>query len=122
MPEGAKTILCADDSPATLATWIEVLDQFGYRAIATTDPEAVLPILSCVPVDLVLLDYFMPVMDGGAVATAIRERSSVPIIITSNNINEVPAPIKALASAVVPKQQGLTALIRMVHELLMTSR
>jgi CheY-like chemotaxis protein len=118
MLDAAKTILCVDDSPATLSTWLELLDQFAYRTIAITDPLVALPILSCIPVDLAILDYFMPGLDGGALAINIREQSTIPIVLASNSVAEIPDSIRALVSAVVSKQDGLGSLIRIVHSLL----
>jgi len=113
-----KTILCVDDSPATLGTWIEALDQFGYRTIATTDPQAALPILGCVPVELALIDYFMPVLNGGTLAASIREHSAIPIILASNNTSDIPVSVREVVDAILPKQAGLASLVRTVNSLL----
>jgi CheY-like chemotaxis protein len=121
MREDAKTILCVDDSPASLGAWIELFDRFGYRTIATTDPQAVVPLLSCVSVHLAILDYLMPGLDGGTLAAGIRERCPLlPIVLTSNRVADVPAQVRRLVNAVLPKQDGLAALLRVVQSLLLS--
>jgi CheY-like chemotaxis protein len=119
MPDEAKTILCVDDSPASLGAWLEVLDRHGYRAIATTHPQTAISIVSCAPVHLAILDYFMPVLDGGMLAVNIRQHSSLPIVLTSNSVADVPPAVRQTVSAVVAKQDGLGALMRAVHSLLL---
>jgi CheY-like chemotaxis protein len=119
MDDAGKTILCVDDSPSTLSTWLEMLDGFGYRTIATTAPQLALPILSCIPVDLAILDFFMPGLDGGTLALNIRERSAIPIVLASNNVSEIPDSARAAVNAVIPKQDGLGKLIRVVQALLL---
>jgi len=119
MDDAGKTILCVDDSPSTLSTWLEMLDGFGYRTIATTAPQLALPILSCIPVDLAILDFFMPGLDGGTLALNIRERSASPIVLASNNVSEIPDSARAAVNAVIPKQDGLGKLIRVVQALLL---
>jgi len=120
MPDDGKTILCVDDSPASLGAWIELLDRFGYRTIATTNPLLALPIVTCVSVHLAILDYFMPGLDGGTLAANIRERTAhLPIVLTSNRVADVPTGVKQTVDAVIAKQDGLAALLRVVQSLLM---
>ena len=104
--------------PPLCGTWIELFDQAGYRTLATTDPRLALPLLSSLPVDLAILDYFMPVLDGGMLANSIRERHSLPIVIASNAVAEVPVTVTRAVNAVIAKQDGLGALLRVVQTLL----
>ena len=79
-----KTVLCVDDEENGLALRRRVLEKSGYRVLTATSGEEALRIYDSEPIDAVVLDYFMPGMNGLKVAARLKESgASVPIIILS---------------------------------------
>ena len=83
-----KQILVVDDEPIILRSikvWLG--DEFNLSLV--NSGEMALEFLDMHPVDLVLLDYKIPTMDGPAVLSAIRNDSrlsNLPVIfLTANN-------------------------------------
>jgi CheY-like chemotaxis protein len=78
-----KTVLVADDDPATLVAYGELLEECGYRVIeARNGGEAILLVRQFLP-DLILMDVVMPVVGGLEAAASLREyphTASIPII------------------------------------------
>jgi CheY-like chemotaxis protein len=80
------TILIVDDEAVIVEVLALVLEAEGYAVHARTSGRAALEWLRENPADLVLLDFMMPRMDGGAVGHAIRQLphgSAVAIVISS---------------------------------------
>jgi two-component system phosphate regulon response regulator PhoB len=80
------TILNVDDEAVIVEVLALVLEAEGYVVHARTSGRAALEWLRENPADLVLLDFMMPRMDGGAVGHAIRQLphgSAVAIVISS---------------------------------------
>ncbi|MCH5272500.1 MAG: response regulator [Lachnospiraceae bacterium] len=78
-----KKILAIDDSIIVLRQLQNILERY-YEFKGVTSGLAGLKILESEKVDLVLLDLQMPVMDGFATLTAIRQRENLkelPVII-----------------------------------------
>jgi two-component system alkaline phosphatase synthesis response regulator PhoP len=83
---GARRVLSVDDEQAILYTRQLLLEAEGYEVLNAADGEQALILFDSNVVDLVLLDYVMPGLDGGAVAEEMkRRRPDVPIIIVSAN-------------------------------------
>jgi CheY-like chemotaxis protein len=84
-PDG-KTILIVDDESGVLEVLEYILTDLGYSvALAVNGRDAFVRIGEKVP-DLILLDYMMPVMDGGAVLKALKENiqyRDIPVVLTS---------------------------------------
>ena len=77
-----NTVLVVDDDTSILDTVSSILSSEGYDVVsASTGEEALAAVARKQPL-LILLDMRMPVMDGWAVARALREQGiSVPIIV-----------------------------------------
>jgi DNA-binding response OmpR family regulator len=73
-------ILVVDDEPRYLRLLEANLRTEGYDVISAKDGGSVLELFAANPVDLILLDIMLPVMDGFTVCQRIRQFSSVPII------------------------------------------
>jgi CheY-like chemotaxis protein len=81
-------ILSVDDEPGILALRRRILELSGYEVLNARDGLEALRIFDSHSVDLVLLDYFMPEMDGGAVASEMKRRQpDVPVIIVSASLD-----------------------------------
>jgi DNA-binding response OmpR family regulator len=73
-------ILVVDDEPRYLRLLEANLRTEGYEVITAKDGGNVLDLFAANPVNLILLDIMLPVMDGIAICQRIRQFSSVPII------------------------------------------
>jgi CheY-like chemotaxis protein len=79
-----KTVLCVDDEENGLTLRKRVLEKSGYRVLTATSGEEALRLYDSEPIDAIVLDYFMPGMNGLKVAARLKESgASVPIIILS---------------------------------------
>ena len=68
-----KKILLVDDEPDNIEASKIVLEDEGYEVIVAHSGEKALKILKETPnIDLVLIDFFMPDMNGGELAKKIR--------------------------------------------------
>lgn len=74
-----KTILAVDDEPSLVQVLEAVLADNGYRVITATNGRAALEQLANADpeIDLVLLDYMMPILDGPAVLKAMAADPSL---------------------------------------------
>lgn len=77
-----RTVLVVDDDTSILDTVSSILSGEGYDVVsASTGQEALAAVARKQPL-LILLDMRMPIMDGWAVARALREQGmSVPIVV-----------------------------------------
>ncbi len=114
---GNRLILSVDDEPVILFTRERLLEAKGYDVISAPDGRKALYIFSTLPVDLVLLDFAMPEMDGGAVAQEIKRRNSkIPVIMIS--AMQVPADALAYVDCFIPKAEGPQILFEKIKDLL----
>lgn len=96
-PMPRPLILCIDDEELGLRIRKLVLKREGYRVETAIDGPTGLAIFRAEKVDVVVLDYFMPGMNGGDVAAEMRRlRPEVPILLLSAYINLPPEVINAV--------------------------
>ena len=85
-------ILIVDDEPANVALLEDMLGEQGYTQLkSTTDSRRVSALCDEFDPDLILLDLFMPHVDGFTVLESLRsDRSEVylPIIVLTADVNE----------------------------------
>jgi len=84
MAAAKSKVLCVDDDLSGLAIRAMVLEKCGYEVMTATDGAQALKIFQKVEFDAVLMDYYMPLVDGAYVARAMRKlKPQVPIIMIS---------------------------------------
>jgi len=76
----ARNILVVEDDPHISDLLRMYLEKEGFQVYLAADGGQGLDMFRQTAPDLVLLDLMLPVMDGWAVCSRIREASSVPII------------------------------------------
>ncbi len=67
-----KTILVVDDESANAEVLSLILEEEGYRVFCASNGRHGLERVAEVRPDLVVLDFMMPVMDGGEMGRALR--------------------------------------------------
>ena len=83
-----KTILVVDDEPKIVGLARDYLEHAGFSVVSASDgPEALARARAEHP-DLIVLDLGLPKLDGLDVARALRQTSSVPIVILSGRADE----------------------------------
>ena len=81
------TVLVVDDEFGIAELFEAVLTDEGYRVLSATNGKYGLEVLAQERVDLMFLDYMMPVMDGAAMLSAMTgdpNMQNVPIVLMSS--------------------------------------
>ena len=114
----APLLLCVDDEVNGLQLRKIILEANGYRAlIASSGPEG-LKLFDDNPIDLVVLDFLMPGMNGDEVAERMRQlKPHVPIIMLSAYY-DLPAKVDLLVDARIVKGESTQNLLKTVAHLL----
>jgi CheY-like chemotaxis protein len=95
-----------------------LLEARGYKVLTALSGREGLNLLSREPVDLLILDYRMPEMDGGEVARQVKQRSpEMPIILLSGVVTDFPEEVLSQVDGYIVKGQPPSELLRMVEEL-----
>ncbi len=107
-----------DDEIVGLAVRKQVLEARGYRVFTAENGPDALEIFSVEPVDLVILDYKMPGMNGDVVAERMKQlKPSVPILMLSAYV-DLPRETLALVDMYLTKGEGPLIMLKAVAELL----
>jgi CheY-like chemotaxis protein len=114
---GPKTVLCVDDEAIGLRVRKIMLESHGFKVLTANSGQQGLTIFNDNNVDLVVLDYYMPGMNGGDVAAEMRRRRpTVPIIFLSAYFSLPPAALE-LANAFITKGDPPDVLIEKIEQL-----
>jgi len=119
------TILVVDDEPGVRSSLSGVLRDEGYSVEAVSSGEACLGRVTRGPVDLIVLDVWLPGMDGLATLTRLRERqvdSQVVLISGHGNIESAVRAIKLGAFDFVEKPLSLDKTVLVVRNALRQRR
>ena len=83
-----KTILVVDDEPKIVGLARDYLEHAGFSVVSASDGSEALARARADHPDLIVLDLGLPKLDGLDVARALRQTSSVPIVILSGRADE----------------------------------
>lgn len=113
-----KTILCIDDDSSILELRRRVLESSGYGVLTAPSGVDGLKLVSQgAKVDLVLLDYLMPGMNGDEVAENLKsEFPALPVIAMSGA--HLPERMMETVDACIPKGQRVEILLSMISKTL----
>lgn len=115
-------ILCIDDYPSSLLClkWLRRAEE--YEVLVASSGSAGLILHSSRPTDAVILDYEMPQMSGGCVATHMKlAKPEIPIVLRSGH-DWLPEDVLQTVDALVPKGEPVTTLLATINELLVPSK
>lgn len=111
-------VLCVDDEIVGLQVRKLLLERSGYRVLTAQDGVEGLKIFENEPVEAVVLDYSMPGMDGGQVASRMREtKPLVPILLLSAYVG-LPSDVTSLVNLYMTKGEGPDMLLKKLGDLL----
>jgi len=109
-------VLCIDDDPAILECEQRFLETFGYRVLTALSTKG-LELASVHSVDVVIVDYCMPEMNGPEVAIEIKRlRPHVPVIMLSGAV-DIPEKDLKVVDAFVAKDRLGSQLLPVIAEL-----
>jgi len=113
-----KTVLCIDDEQNLLILRRCLLQKAGYFVLTTNGGPNGLKVFSTGMVDAVVLDYAMPMMNGGAVAAQMRQiKGDVPLILVSG-CSTIPEEDLALFNRSITKADPPDVLLSAIGEIL----
>jgi len=106
-----QTLLCIHRDPAQLRS----LQENGYELLTATNGHDGLRLFASQPVDAIVLDYHLGLLDGAVVASEIkRVRPTIPIVMLADSL-ELPDGALNSVDALVTKSDGTHFLWATVH-------
>jgi CheY-like chemotaxis protein len=113
------TILCIDDDPVILELQKGILERNGYSVLTAPDGPSGIAMASKHAVDVVVLDFKMPGMDGGQVAEVLlKQHPDLPVVICTGFFDVVPEWLRWFAAAYLQKGDGPNLLLSTIQELI----
>jgi two-component system, cell cycle sensor histidine kinase and response regulator CckA len=110
-------VLCIDDNQDVLECAKAFLETYGYTVLTAPSGGKGLELASIHSVDVVIVDYFMPEMNGPEVAIEMRRlRPQAPIIMLSAAL-DIPAGVLKLVDAFVAKDCLASQLLPVIAKL-----
>ncbi|UCD81108.1 MAG: response regulator transcription factor [Desulfobacterales bacterium] len=120
----SSTILIIDDDAKLNKLLTEFLGDFGFNTLSAVHPHDGLKKLKQKSPDLVILDVMLPGMDGFEVCKAIRQNSSVPIIMLTarGELMDKVVGLELGADDYLPKPFEPRELVARIHSVLRRTR
>jgi CheY-like chemotaxis protein len=110
-------VLCIDDNDDVLECEKSFLESFGYTVLTAPSGSEGLELASVHSVDVVIVDYLMPKMNGQELAVEMRRlRPLAPIILLTGAVN-VPVQALNLVDALVIKDRLASQLLPTIAQL-----
>lgn len=103
-----QIVLCIDDDVMGLALRKLLLETQGYTVLAATGGLAGLEIARRSNLDVVVLDFQMPIMNGEQVARILKhERPGLPIILLTGHVeSDIPGVLLSTVDSYLQKGSG----------------
>jgi CheY-like chemotaxis protein len=112
-----KHVLCVDDDPDILKVRKLLLESKGYSVITAGSGQQALEHISKEPdVDLVLLDYRMPGMNGDELAQKLRQQFPSLRLIAVSGVEDLPEQLLKNVDASVPKASDPELLLSAIAQ------
>ena len=120
MEKTLATILCIDDEENQLVLRKRMLERAGYRVLTAESTAEAIALFGSDTVDLVIVDYYMPGMNGLALAREILRQKKLPVVLLSAYA-ELPGESIGTADTWIMKGTAAEELLRRLAELLSRS-
>ncbi len=110
-------VLLVDDEPLQLEVRAEVLKMCGFLVVTAPGPTEAMSIIAAMTekIDVAVLDYQMPIMNGCILADKLRSRRPEVKIILHSGAFDIPQQEMTSVDLFIPKSEGVTALIENVR-------
>lgn len=119
METSAGRILCIDDDLVTLRLRKVLLEAAGYSVLlASSGAEGLRMLSEGAKVDLVLLDYMMPEMNGNELASKLREHYPHLRLIAVSAVGQLPAALVDAVDSHVQKGHDPELLLSVISAVL----
>jgi DNA-binding response OmpR family regulator len=106
-----NTLLCIHRDPAQLT----LLQENGYELVTASNARDGLRLLRTRPVDAIVLEYHLGLLDGAVVAAEIRKvKPQLPIVMLTDHL-ELPEGALKSVDALVTKSDGAHFLWATIH-------
>jgi DNA-binding response OmpR family regulator len=106
-----STLLCIHRDP----TQLDLLRENGYELVTATNSSDGLRLLASTPVDAIVLDYHLGLLNGATVAAEIKKaKPRLPIVMVADDL-ELPEGALKSVDALVTKSDGPHFLWATVH-------
>ncbi len=115
------TILCVDDEENQLALRKLMLERAGYRVLTAESPAKAIEVFRPDAVDLVIVDYYLPGMNGLSLARELLRQKKLPIVVLSAYA-ELPCESIGAADVWITKGNASEELLTKLEELLSRTR
>jgi CheY-like chemotaxis protein len=111
-------ILYADDNMNILEAWKALLTQKGYEVLTAANGQEAVETFVSQPVDVVLLDYHMPQMNGDMAAERMKAcKPDVPIALLSAD-DRMTMSRRDVVDVFVSKSEPIPKVLEIVEDLL----
>ena len=112
------TLLCIHRDPSQLS----LLRDKGYGLITASNGSDGLRILMLNPVDALVIEYYLGLLNGAVVADVVKQvRPHLPIVMIADPM-ELPVGTLKSVDVVVTKSDGPRCLLESIHSVLQTAR
>jgi CheY-like chemotaxis protein len=115
-------VLCVDDNQFGMYVNAIILRNEGYEVLTCCDAEKAAAMAKAEEIDVAVLDYQMPIMNGAELAAICKaENPEMKLILFSGHLG-IPNRELAVFDLFVPKSEGIEALLDGIEALLPGSR
>ncbi len=119
-----NTVLLVEDDSSLRELVTMLLDLEGYKVVVTENGQEALDYLSVNQVDLIILDLFMPVLDGLHVLNWLRKEKKLAtpvLIMTAMTDEKTQKNIKAAgANGIIKKPLDVDKIVSAVNNILIS--
>jgi two-component system, cell cycle sensor histidine kinase and response regulator CckA len=113
----SKMVLCIDDDQEMLECEKAFLESFGYTVLIAANCDKGVELAATHAIDIVIVDYFMPGMNGHQAAAEMKRlRPQAPIVMLSGAV-ELPEQVLQCVDAFIAKNQLATQLLPVIARL-----